>query len=163
MPYIVPSHVAVLPVHNASCPCLCSTLDKLLGNQTEPGQTLGKLVANFPPCFIHARHYTSYIDGLWCCWGWPLPHPNVIPTDSTDSLRSYMVTIITPHSALMQLGGLIWWLWLPSAHPIPIWSNWQWAIGRWWRWLRSEPHLIIGGINCNRSSWSHRHLCLDES
>ena len=33
--------------------------------------------------------------------------PNVIPTDSTDSLRSYMVTIITLHSALMQLGGLI--------------------------------------------------------
>ena len=32
---------------------------------------------------------------------------HVIPTDSTDSLRSYMVTIITLHSALMQLGGLI--------------------------------------------------------
>ena len=33
--------------------------------------------------------------------------PHVIPTDSTDSLKTDMVTIITPHSALMQLGGLI--------------------------------------------------------
>ena len=102
------SILTVLPVHNASCPYLCSTLYWKSDWATRLSQA--KLWANWSPISPHVSFMLDIIPLILPDYDDVVDDdffPNVIPTDSTDSLRSYMVTIITLHSALMQLGGLI--------------------------------------------------------
>ena len=101
------SILTVLPVHNASCPYLCSTLYWKSDWATRLSQA--KLWANWSPISPHVSFMLDIIPLILTDYDVVDDDHflHVIPTDSTDSLRSYMVTIITLHSALMQLGGLI--------------------------------------------------------
>ena len=84
------SILTVLPVHNASCPYLCSTLYWKSDWATRLSQA--KLWANWSPISPHVSFMLDIIPLILTDYDVVDDDHflHVIPTDSTDSLRSYI-------------------------------------------------------------------------